>query len=54
MDKEYICLICGETYADGHTYCCSRCGQEICPKCGGDCATIKEYDEAMKINARES
>ena len=49
-DKEYICLSCSETYIDGDTYCCSRCGAEICPKCGGDMTTIEEYDKAMREN----
>lgn len=53
-DPEYICLSCGETYAEGHTFCCNRCGAEICPKCGGDMTTIKEYDEATRVNSRES
>lgn len=53
MDKEYICLTCGKTYADGHTYFCSNCGEHICPKCGGECQTIEEYDAAMLINAQE-
>jgi len=50
MEAEYICLSCGKTFADGDTFCCSRCRAEICPKCGGDMTTIKEYDEAMKAN----
>ena len=54
MDKEYICLSCGETYADGDTYSCTNCGELLCPKCGGEIQTIKEYDEAMAINARKS
>ena len=54
MDKEYICLTCSRTYADGDTYFCTNCGEHICPKCGGECETIKKYDEAMLINARES
>ena len=54
MDKEYICLSCGEIYADGETYCCTNCGEFLCPKCGGEIQTITEYDEAMRVNARES
>lgn len=50
MDKEFICLSCGETYADGHTYFCTNCEERICPKCGGECETIKKYEEAMKAN----
>jgi len=53
MDKDYICLSCNETYPDGDTYCCPRCGELLCPKCGGEVSTIKEYDEAMRINVRE-
>jgi len=53
MDKEYICLSCLQTYADGDTYFCTNCGEHICPKCGGQCQTIEEYDKAMLINAKE-
>lgn len=49
-DKEYICLSCNETYADGWMFSCPKCQERICPKCGGEIATIKEYDEAMKDN----
>ena len=55
MDKQYICLTCGETYRDGDTYACHRCGELLCPKCGGEIATIEEYDKAMKeMYAEES
>ena len=54
MDKEFICLSCSETYADGESYCCTNCSELLCPKCGGQIQTIKEYDEAMLINARKS
>lgn len=50
-EKEFICLICNETYIDGDTYscCCRKCGAEIliCKKCGGDIDTIENYDKNM-------
>jgi len=49
-DKEYICVSCGETFDDGDTYCCTNCGELLCPKCGGEIQTIEEYNEAMRIN----
>ena len=54
MDKEYICLSCGKIYAEGEAYECSNCHLQICRNCGGEISTIPEYDEAMRINARES
>ena len=54
MDKEFICLSCGKTYVDGDTYCCTNCGELLCPKCGGEIQTSQKYDEAMRVNARES
>jgi len=47
-EPEYICLSCGKTYVDGDTYCCTNCGELLCPKCGGEIQTIEEYDKAMK------
>ena len=50
MDKEYICLGCSETYVDGDTFCCTNCGELICPKCGGEIQTIQKYEDTMKDN----
>lgn len=54
MNKTLICLSCDETYADDDTYCCSNCGELLCPKCGGEVETIENYDRNMRINAKES
>lgn len=54
-DPEYICLSCGENYTfEDELHCCSNCGERSCPACGGEVDTIEEYDEAMRINSRES
>ena len=52
-DKEYICLTNEETFTEDELHQCS-CGKFSCPTCGGEVSTIEEYDEAMRINARES
>jgi len=49
-DPEFICLSCGKTFVDGDTYCCTNCGELLCPKCGGEIQTIEKYDEALKAN----
>ena len=53
MDKEYICLSNDETFTEDELHCCPHCGKYSCPTCGGEVSSIKEYDEAMAINARE-
>jgi hypothetical protein len=52
MDK-YICLVSQETFAKDELHCCPRCGEFSCPTCGGEVQTIREYDEAMRINSRK-
>jgi len=53
MDKEYICQSCGHTFNSEPPFHdkpkkCPR------PRCSSDeITTIEEYDEAMRINARE-
>lgn len=54
MDKEYICLSNEETFTKDELHTCSNCGEYSCPTCGGQVSTIEEYDEAMRINSRES
>jgi DNA-directed RNA polymerase subunit RPC12/RpoP len=60
MDKEYICLSCGETFQEWELDVCEMCGHIRCPRlvgkgrkrmvCGGEVSTIEEYEEAMKAN----
>lgn len=52
-DKKYICLSDGSTFTEDELHQCS-CGKYSCPTCGGEVSTIKEYEEAMLINSRES
>ncbi len=52
-DPEYICLSCEKTFVEGDTYCCTNCGELLCPKCGGEIQSIQKYDEAMRVNARK-
>jgi len=47
-EPEYICLSCGKTYNESELFCCSNCGEYLCPKDGGEIVTIEEYDKAMK------
>jgi len=49
-EPEYICLSCNQIYTEDEPYQCSNCGENICPKCGGDIRTVEEYDKAMRIN----
>lgn len=53
-DKIYICLTDSSTFTEDELHICPKCGEKSCPKCGGDMQTIEEYDEAMRINSRES
>lgn len=53
-EPEYICVACGKTYNDGDTYCCTNCGELLCPKCGGEIVTNEEYDKTMKENSYDS
>lgn len=53
MDKEYICLSGYNHFTEDELYQCPKCGEFSCPTCGGEVSTIKEYDEAMLINAQE-
>lgn len=43
-EQIYICVNCGQTYAEDEPYECSDCGKYTCPKCGGDIVTNKEYE----------
>ena len=52
-DPAYICLSCDKTFVEGETYCCTNCGELLCPKCGGEIQSIQKYDEAMRVNARK-
>lgn len=54
MDEEYICLSCGRTWIEDNLHQCPKCNEYSCRKCGGEVSTIKEYDKAMRINARET
>ncbi len=55
-DPEYICLSCGKTFQEWELDVCEKCGHIRCPRivgkgnCGGEVSTIKEYDDAMRIN----
>jgi rRNA maturation endonuclease Nob1 len=60
MEAEYICLNCGQTLSESELNECEICGHKTCPRimtsselCGGEVQAIQEYNEAMKINARE-
>lgn len=50
-EPKYKCVSCDQTYAEDEPYQCSNCGENICPKCGGDIVTIEKYDEAMRANS---
>ncbi len=54
MDKEYICLSSERTLFESDLNKCSKCGEFSCPHCGSEVSTIKEYEEVMRVNARES
>lgn len=49
-DKEYICLSCGRPLDEDELWPChnSDCDGVMCPGCGGEVATIEEYNKAMK------
>jgi len=47
-DMKYICLSCSATFGDGWLNECHKCHVLSCPDCGGEVATIEEYDKAMK------
>jgi len=47
-EPEYICLHCDMTYVEDELYQCPNCNGYLCPKCGGEVATIEEHDKAMK------
>ncbi len=49
--KEYICTVCGTTYEESELFCCGNCGEFLCPKDGGKIVTIKDYDEAERLNS---
>ena len=50
MDEEYICLNSENEYKEDELYCCPKCGEFLCPICGGEVQTVQEYEEAMKAN----
>lgn len=57
-EPEYICLSCGNTIYESEVNLCEECGHRTCPRitaklevCGGQVVTIKEYDEAMRVNS---
>ena len=55
MEAQYICLSCDETFIyESEIRLCSDCGKQSCPNCGGEISTIEEYNEAMRINSKES
>lgn len=54
MENTYICLSNEETFTEDELHQCPGCGKFSCPTCGGEVSTIKEYDEAMKVNSRET
>ena len=47
-EPEYICLNDGKTFTEDELHSCPKCGEFSCPTCGGEVATIKEYDNAMQ------
>ncbi len=49
-EKEYICTICSTTFEESELFNCGNCGEFLCPSDGGQIVTIKEHDEAMKLN----
>ena len=50
-DKEYICLSESKPLDEDEVRICSDCGKKTCDVCEGDVVTVKEYDEAMRVNA---
>ena len=52
-EPEYICLWCDKTFIEDELGRCHKCNEPFCPVCGGEIATIEEYDEAMKANSKE-
>lgn len=53
-EPEYLCLSDDKLYTEEELFKCPKCGEYLCPTCGGEVSTIKEYDEAIKVNERES
>jgi len=51
MEQKFICLSCDQTYVEDEPYQCSNCGENICPKCGGEIQTIEKHDEAVRLNS---
>jgi predicted nucleic acid-binding Zn ribbon protein len=47
-EAKYICTVCSKTFDESELFCCSNCGEYLCPKDGGEIVTNKEYDKAMK------
>lgn len=49
-EPEYLCLSDDKLYAEEELFKCPKCGEYLCPDCGGEVSTIKEHDEATKAN----
>lgn len=47
-DKTNICLSCSGTFDETELYGCHKCGEPICPDCGGEIISIEKYDIAKK------
>ena len=50
-EPEYICLNSNRAKDEDEVLICSDCGKKTCSECGSDVQTIKEYDEAMRLNS---
>lgn len=50
-EPEYICTVCSKTFEESELFYCGNCGGYLCPKDGGEIVTIKEHDEAMRVNS---
>ncbi len=50
-EKDYICLSDSKPLDEDEVRICSDCGKKTCSVCGGDVATIEEYDLVIKLNS---
>jgi len=52
-DKEYICIVCLNTYKESDLLICHNCAESICPKCGDEVCTIEEWNKPTKTEMNE-